>query len=38
MKVKTFFLLTKPKDRDLIQHTRAVIHWLLSNEKEQYIV
>ncbi|KAI5811107.1 ATP-NAD kinase-like domain-containing protein [Peziza echinospora] len=38
MKVKTFFLLTKPREKDLTQYTREVIYWLLSNEKEQYIV
>ena len=38
MNVKTFFILTKPYDKNLSKYTRDVALWLLSKEKEQYIV
>ncbi|KAL8736038.1 MAG: hypothetical protein Q9166_000600 [cf. Caloplaca sp. 2 TL-2023] len=39
LKVKTIFLLTKAHDSDLIELTRNITEWLLSNERDcQYIV
>ena len=39
LKVKTVFILTKAHDEDLIEYTREVVKWLLSNERNTpYIV
>src|SRR5271167_824556 len=39
LKVKTVFLLTKAHDETLIENTREVVRWLLSEERQvRYIV
>ncbi|KAF8449729.1 ATP-NAD kinase-like domain-containing protein [Kalaharituber pfeilii] len=37
MKVKTFFLLTKPHDKNILKYTREIAVWLLS-QPDNYIV